>query len=466
MWLKPGKMGANTRNKVRFITRPWKRLASRRLALYLMMALTGGTVVAVAGRKEALSSPVFLLVLAVFFLNALACTTLQAQAAARAARRAREVSPVMAGASRSLLVGRGAPEDVWRRLESLLRRKGFTLLQRQGEDGEVVARGVRHSAGYWGSAVFHGGLLLVILGGLVTVSTRTWGSFGVMEGDRFHDRREDYVVYKRGPLVGEKHGQFEVYLEKVELQLNPENKLHDYGARVRVTGPGGESREAFIDGPNPLAFVGRIFYKQLFGYSPALILTFPEGQEISRFYVNIDTDLRSGDNIFYQGDFAIPRTPYQARAAFIPDLDAGSFPPRTRSDSPVNPALYLEVSREGEKVYRGVVGLGGSAEFDGVRLQFHHLKKWYGFSVVQDRGMAVVFTAFGVMVLGLFLTYLVVPREITVRLLPAGDRTLVAVGGRSAKFAPLFAREFALLAREMERVLGNGGAAGAGVEAF
>ncbi|MDI3281062.1 MAG: cytochrome c biogenesis protein ResB [Bacillota bacterium] len=456
-------------------------LASVRLALVLLVLLTVASVVGVTAWEGIFQSGPFVLVALLFFINLLLCTARQFRTAGLAWRRARcgpwpgwgsgegagspEAGEEQEAKAGSEAGGRteaasGAEREAGERtyprqaLEAAaasLRRRGWRFLHR--EAGRLAwGKGL---AGYWGSAVFHAGLAVVALGGLLTLIMRSWGAFGLLEGETFVDGRDPYLVRESGALPLHLYRGFAVRLDEVVLDLLPDGKLHDYKARVVLFYRGREVRRGEISGPTPLRYGLLTLYKHRFGYAPAFALLDAAGRELLRFYVTLETNLSGGNaNVSYRGDFALPRLPYRAEATFYPDVSgqelAGGRRPRLATHRPGLPAVYLEVWRGSEPVWRGTVVMGREAAFAGYRLRFDHYVKWYGIAAAVDPGVPVLYLGFLLSTAGLALLYGFRPR--LVFLWEEGG--FLRLRGTTPRPGPLWREELAELRRAVEEAAG------------
>ena len=443
----------------------WSALTSTRVALVLIALLTGTAVYGVSTDKAFFGRPPFLLLVAAFALNLGACTARQISRAWRRRRGTGAPAPDLHPWHETWAA---TPVEDWsglavigREMARPLRRRHYRVDFELDGDQRLVVRARKFSFGIWGPALFHVGLLLIVAGGFVSLATRTWGSFGLLEGETFSDHRENYVIYKKGVLSPERHGQFQVRLDKVNLQFSPAGALVDYGARVAILRDGVEVKAADVDGPHPVFWENYTFYKNLFGYAPALRLTDAKGAELVRFYVALDTSMPGlgadidlkGTRVQYFGNFDIPRSPYQVTARFFPDIDGSVDAPRTRSHVPRDPGMVITVTKLGQQVYRGKLMQGQTVQFnDGNRLQFERYRTWYGLAVVEDAGVLWVFVGAWLSLGALVPLYLLVPRQVVVALEIDGAATRVAVGGRSDRFRALLAEEFSRLIHELKEV--------------
>lgn len=422
-----------------------------------MSALTAGAIAAASIDKKLFGSWWFLTLSGTFLLNTLCCTVVQFR---RAWGRWADGPPsVVAFRERRCMPVHLPAAEAREAAAALLQRRGYTV--RQADDGNslrLLAR--RRFWAVWGSPLFHTGLVLVILGGFVSLAISRWGSFGMLEGETFDDRSSDYVSVSRGPLAPLRDGRFSLTLRQIDLRFRPDGTILDFAAQVQLRQNGRVVRAATVDGANPLRYGSVNIYRHRFGYAPAFRLD-RAGAETARFIValdtvmpgiNADTELKDSE-VLYRGDFAVPGTPFRAVAEFFPDTGGDPGFPQLRSHLPKDPGLWIQVSGNGQDLYKGLVRPGEAARFGEYTLRFDHLRRWYGFAVVQDPGIPLVYLGFVLIVPGLVLIYLLSPREVTLRIRREGEGAVAELSGRSDRFPVLFREEFTAFADNLATIL-------------
>ncbi len=442
------------------ILTPWRTLynffTSIKLALILIVFLTIGTVLGVTVLEEVFSSWWFLVMVATFFINTLFCTFRQISRTRREIyRAARGEWKPLPRCKEMFTVETADYQAVADRIAGLLRGCRYRVQERKlGKC--IFLSGSKFKWGYWGIVIFHLGLLVIIVGGFLTFTTSFWGSFFVPEGMAFTDKHDNYVVVKQGSLYPKGHQNFKIRLDDVVLKYNKAGLLRDYTAKVTILEQAKEVKHGVVSGPTPLQYKGLILYKKLYGYAPGLTLTTPGGEK-KQFRVVLDTSMH-GEHIRHQGDFRLPGTVFDVSAAFFPDLAyAGRENPGLEAHRENDPGLLLTIKNDRETIYRGRLPLKSSIEFRDYSLSFDNYIKWYGFSVVKDRGITVVFTGFWITLLGTAIIYLLIPREMGVNLTKADGKILLTVLGRTNKYQHLFLEgEFAELLSGIKRELEQG----------
>jgi len=435
------------------IKRIIKILSSVKLALFIMIGLTIASILGVTKLEGVFSSWWFLALVIIFFLNTLTCTIQQVR--------------------RTLSKVKGLKNGNWNSSKRINKELRINEKEFQGDIGEIIQKAfqkkkyktkefvkeesilflnIKNKLAYWGSVIFHISLLIVIVGGVLTLTMKMWGSFGVLEKKFFNDRHEDYVMTNEGPWTDHDFSRFKLYLNRVILDITDEGELHDYKADITFFEDGQPVKRALVSGPSPVEYKGLIFYKKLFGYAPGLILK-QDGEEKVRFFTTIDTKLDKSQNIYYKQEFKIPRSNLKVEADFYPTITISDGKPEIKSHTLERPAMYLKVFEGDKLLYDGVLFKDKTVNFANYSLHFAKLKRWYGFSVVRDYGISIVFFGFGLSVIGLIFIYLIIPKEIGCLLSKEDDDLILEFSGRTSRFKSLFAEEFDSLMEEFESEL-------------
>src|SRR3990172_1134681 len=77
--------------------------------------------------------------------------------------------------------------------------------------------------------------------------------------------------------------------------------------------------------------------------------------------------------------------------------------------------------------------------FDDKYLGFYDIKYWSNFYVVKDDGTNLVYAGIGLIILGLFVSFFMVPKKIWVEVVKGdkGNEAEIFIGGRADKFRSL-----------------------------
>ncbi|MEW6376073.1 MAG: cytochrome c biogenesis protein ResB [Thermodesulfobacteriota bacterium] len=249
--------------------------------------------------------------------------------------------------------------------------------------------------------------LIVILGG--SLIGNIWGFKGhinIPQGESI-----DAIVLKSSdqPL----HLGFTVRCDKFDVTYYPGSQTpKEYLSQLTILENGQEILKKTIRVNDPLQYRGISFYQASYGVTPprpgegkAELEIIPKGNGPSGYRIQI------GEGETKQ----IPGTDHKVQfVTFIPDfsLDQGNHI-FSKSDQLNNPAVQLNIYQNGKLSFRGWSFLKypdfhGSKD-DTYRVKFINYlgggKPYTGLMVVKDPGVWVVWTGFGILVLGLFLSF-------------------------------------------------------------
>ncbi len=262
----------------------------------------------------------------------------------------------------------------------------------------------------WASPIFHMGLIITVLGALISQGTRMSGKFIITAGQIFNDRHQNYVTLNEGPLFDEDHGAFQVALEKVILGYSPQGLPDTISSRLTVLKNGMTVKIGEINFNKPLTSGNLKFYQySQFGYATGIRVLDRNDYEIGRFRTVLETKYKPSAYEF-TGKFAIPGTGDVAEARFYPAIDPATRIPRQKTYKPDYPGLALTVQRDGQRIFQGMLSKGSPVTVGEYRLVFDHYLLWSGITVVRDPGLYVIYTGFWIAVAGLGLMYIANPQ--------------------------------------------------------
>ncbi len=418
-----------------------KTLASTRLALWLMLVLTGATFYGIT-KSPLLFYSRWLTVIGLFLgVNLFFCTLRQFRWAL--AWRRRQVSPEqirmlesLPGAQQILLPDNRIRQEIFMSGGDLLRRRGYRLQEfEEGGTRAWVAR--RGGIGYWGSPLFHLALLAVLAGGMLTAGSQSKEWTVLIEGQQAQLKLTPYPASAPAALR----------LDRLNLQFAPNGSFQEVSGSVTLTYQGGAD-EGIITRHTKLqaGLLGLMF--QDYGWGSQLI--FRQGdREIARAIVLLEKLPDGKGGYRYETKFTVPQLEASVPVSlkFWPDLVWQGDQPQTAADAPRNPALSVAVALNGQDSKPQVLKLHDSAKFGDLTITFNDFVPWLAVKAVKDWGYPLVAGGFWLAVLGLSLLFLATPKEIVLKMTENGDA--VIVHGRSYRFRQAFSRELAGVCKEL-----------------
>jgi hypothetical protein len=365
------------------------------------------------------TSPLFLAVLALFFLNLLAVLaarigptlrriTLRPRSEKGLEKWARMEETLVAP-----LPGRFKAGDVAKTL------RGFGYQVRRA--GEQVFWSVKHRTAPLGFLVFHLSFFLLCAGGILVYYTRFVGSAVLVEGQSFEGRYSD--ILRQPPIAVAPDLAFSV--AQVETRFEGNDPLH-LGADFRFRSGGREiSRLSRVNAPARWGSARLLVEKA--GLAPVLWLQDEEGFTVDQVAVPArtvgggkPTEIKLDDERVWI--FIHPL----AREATFPE----------RSGLP-STAVRIQVLEEEKLVFDGNLRPGEAAQLASGRLVLRELRYWVGVRIIAERGGGLLIAGFATAVIGLIWRLLWYRREVVVN----WDAANLRLVGRSEYFSWRFEKE-------------------------
>lgn len=454
----------------------WQILTSKKLALYLIVIITTGIVVASIFPQESYlsrreiqrwtasfpflahiaqrlglthfySSAWFLVLAALFFANTFCCTVEQIRQIVKIERRRRQSRPSHHWPDRFELTGTHSPSVLISRTAEFFRRQGFAVQQ----EGDWV-HAEKNRAGRWGTAFFHASLLLILCGVLLGSLTKFEGFLQLAEGQTVVEAGDAYLATQQGLFFRRRQPGMEITLDRVEVVYPKSGKPDDFRSRITIREQGRAVKEAEVTKRDPLAYGGFTFYQRLYGYAPALQIRDGRGREIFGAFVSLATEEVPGGHL-YRDIFSIPGTGLEVEAQFYPDLSIGGDYLNRRTYLPVRPGLVLTVREKSRVLFQGSIRPGEGVQAGVYQVSFPEWRRWSGLTVTRDEGRVIVYLGFVLAIAGLTMMYLVVPKEIQVNVRATDFGAGVIASGRAGRYRHLFADEWAELMQKFEAYL-------------
>ncbi len=302
-----------------------------------------------------------------------------------------------------------------------------------------------------GSIVFHLSLLVIALGVVYSQVVRQEGSMIITEGTTVTEQRPDYLMIKKMPLLGEDYRAFQVRLDRFVPTYHQGWTPVDAVAEMTILDEGRTIRRQVVRVNEPLEYKGVSFVMEQYGFAPQFILKGPAGEEIFNNYVNlVVAEPGSADS------FEVAEAGLSIRTRFFPHQAEEEGSLTTLSLEPKNPVFDLQVSRGGQVVFAGTVGLNQSVSVGEYTLSFADLDYWATFRVIKDPGMWLVFLGLWVGLGGLVLRYLYNRRRLWGCLYQGAGGPWLALGGRAEQFGAIFGEEFQRLLAELRKEVSSG----------
>lgn len=291
------------------------------------------------------------------------------------------------------------------------RKEGTTLIEaRKGSD-----------LGFWGSMIFHFGLMVCFAAAPVTAFSVFRGQF--LSTNNIHTPlKEGFIVHEGRPLSS---------LPDIDILVKDLKGTYDKGVyKLDFRGVLEVEDERTPFAVNRPAMVsGYQFTLHEFGFSPQVLLK-KSGKIFFDYYLN----LRNAQ----QGDyFDLPGEDVRMFVLLFPDFYREGGTIGSRSNETRNPVLMVSFRNGGEELSKGLIRLGDEIRVGEYEVTFNDLTNWANFVVVKERGVAVLALGLVIGILGLLLRFLSNERLLEINLCSSGPETEITLKGYS-KYYPAF----------------------------
>jgi len=438
----------------------WKFFTSIRLAIVLisLLALLGvaGTLVPQADKTRAVdyieqygvegyrwiqtvqldrifSSTYFVFLILLFFVNMTACTGKRLKASLRYARLAQR--PKLPQAFERMAVQASAPaegEGALERARQALRKRHYRV-RREGD--QLLAEKWRWER--FGIDVFHVGILVVLVGGLLTATL----GYRVFE------------VAHKGQTFDVPGRDFQVLVEDFWSENYADTeRVMDWHSRLTVLEGGSALKTETIQVNQPMSHAGVEFFQSSFGndWENAARVTVrvesADGTDLGEYQARVD------------GFFELPKQNLRVRVgAFLPDFALTENQiAYSRTQRLNNPAAFLQVYNGQNELQFRTWSFSQMPELQRMLSDAPYrfyltgmtAPEYTGIQVNHDPGMEVALLGFGLMILGILVHLYFKHRQVWVHLDREGNQ--LVLGGKARHASKGFENEFDRLVQRIQ----------------
>lgn len=323
----------------------------------------------------------------------------------------------------------GAVETICEKVALLLKKGGwdFSPANERGHVLIVAQKGI--ACGFWGSVVFHGGLLLCFLAIPLSAFFSFSGNLLLTEGAKVSlregvlpDRGSDSRTAPAGTAsVEELRGVYHKGKFKLDfggtLVLNRERRVERLTFSVN----------------QPVTSDGFQYSLQEYGFSPRIVV---EGEGLSSFdyYLN----LRNPETGDY---FPLAGGTKKLFILLFPDFFRVGNRIGSRSKELNNPYLLVRILQGEQSVFERLVKVGDSVESNGIRVSSLQLGKWVNLAVSRERGLVFIILGSLIITLGLLIRFLSNERRLEIELMDSTDACTCRMRGYSRYYPAFLERE-------------------------
>ena len=329
-----------------------------------------------------------------------------------------------------------------RPLASVTERIGSVLRGRRWQTEDVSENGaVRYFAqkgahGFWGSAAFHLGMLVFLLGTVASILGRFDAEMVLTEGQTLAFAEDQMIrVNGKGRLSPRLPGTL-VSLDKFESRFEQGKYPVDYAAQLSLMDGPLAIRKEVVRVNQPLKLDRWQIFLHRYGFAPRFEIRDEHGKLLFDSFVNLVFTLTDQTD-----HFDVPQLPLRLEAQVVPEDGREGVFVVSQSPTPENPVIRIRALVDGESLGERDVALGDTAEFGSYRVTFAELRHWAWFGVVYDPGYMLIVIAFALCVAGLAYRFIYSEKWLHVKVEQRDDAAMVSLAGRSRYFPALFERE-------------------------
>jgi cytochrome c biogenesis protein len=374
----------------------------------------------------------FIGLLFLFFLNIVICTLTRLSPKLR-----RAFKPNLEFKSQTLLAAKiqDSVKKNWdleksqAALKSALRSSHYRIQERKKE-GEIHLLARKKIIGIFGSDIVHLGLLVIIIGGIISGFSGFRTSINISEGE----------------IVPVLSADFQLQLDKFETEYHPNGSVKDWKSTLTVIENESPRLTRTIEVNYPLTYKGYVFYQSSYGWdwqNPILEIL---AIKTSNPTVSKRAFVRLGEKVIWDEENLT-----FAALQFVPDFIIDGNQVRTRSLNPNNPAVSIEVYMGEKKISSGWIfakfpdfSQMHSEEEPDYKFELKDIQtsQYSGIQVAKDPGANYIWVGCALLMIGLFLAFYWPTRDIRFILKETEGKTEIISAGRSAKSLPALEEEF------------------------
>jgi len=402
------------------------------------------------GFTDLFSSVIFLSVAFLLFINTLFCTQTMVSGAFRKIKHDQEYKKknyIVGLEYNAVIKTANDYAKVLSDIGSVLKVRGYSTSQQ-----ENCIIGQKNRFGILGTPFIHISILFIILAAVYGNTGRMEGDMRLIEGQTLSEDHGNYMYLNEGPFFNEAHQRFDITLEKFYANYNDETGTpRGTAGKLSITENGQIIKTDVFYSNHLMTYGGYTFLGNVFGMAPLLILRNPDGSVLSGSYITASDQDNSGRYVAY---FNMGETGLEGglMVYMTTNLTSGKI---MTSDAEQLPILFLKVFDKGKEIYNGTLKLNDTVMIDDKYLGFYDIKYWSNFYVVKDDGTNLVYGGIGSIILGLFVSFFIVPKKIWIEVVKGekDNEAEIYVGGRADKFRSLYEEEFGdIVNRIKERI--------------
>ncbi|MHB1458175.1 MAG: cytochrome c biogenesis protein ResB [Armatimonadota bacterium] len=344
----------------------------------------------------------------------------------------------------------GSIEAALEKTTAALKSVGYQV--RNEKDGsETSIYATKGWLSLWGPYLTHLSILVIFVGAVIGGMTGFNGYTTITEG-------QSTSTYERESVGEHNHGEnkinlgFRVALGKFRIDHDKSHNPTGYRSELKVYDGDKLVAQKEIDVNHPLTYRGISFFQSSYGLTGVVLkVTAPNGE-----FVEVPFPIETGSGM--QGpQYSVGGEPFKTVS-----LNGKKFtifahnvvPDYVESDQvslsslPINPAVNVMVNDRFPE-YKGLdawakLGWLQSSKpvmYKGFKISLDRAVNYTGLQVSQNPGLPLIYTGFGLLLLGLFMSFYITLRIIRVRITPAKNGVDITIGATSRSDITIFDRD-------------------------
>lgn len=316
-------------------------------------------------------------------------------------------------------------------METLVHRIALILKRGRWDQGTesngstLTVTGHKGMSGFWGSVIFHAGLLICFLAPPVSLLTTFRGELVIPVGVQVRLRDGFASHAGKDPKA---LPDASVRVEDFRARYYEGRFKYDFGGNIIFRDGTREKTMAFAVNA-PAFYEGYQFTLHEYGYSPHVVIR-KAGKDFFDYYVNLRHP-QEGDY------FGLQEEGLRMLVMFFPDFVREGDTIGTKSQLPDNPMVMIKLVKGEGEVFRGLFKPGEKQVVGEYEVSVPDFRHWVNLVVVQEAGIMVVIAGFALGLAGLLLRVLSNERSIEFVLMQRPEGVLITVRGYS-RYYPAF----------------------------
>jgi cytochrome c biogenesis protein len=318
-------------------------------------------------------------------------------------------------------------------------RSGHYLIKEKRKNTEVHLLARKKILGIFGSDIVHLGLLIILIGGIISGFSGFRTNINISEGE---------IV----PIL---NADFKLQLDKFETEYHSNGSVKDWKSTLTIIEDDSPHLTKTIEVNHPLTYKGYVFYQSGYGWdwqNPTLEIWATKTSDPTSAKKAF---IRLGEKVNWKEE-NLTFTALQ----FLPDFIIDGNQSRTRSLDPNNPAVFIEVFRGEDKISSGWIfakfpdfSQMHSEEEPDFKLELKDIQtaQYSGIQMSKDPGVNYIWVGCALLMIGLFLAFYWPTRDIRFILKQTEGKTEIISAGRSVKSKLALESEFTRILESLRR---------------